>query len=164
MLFGCTGNSRNFLTINTYIPDECINPSIYSYIQPPSHSIHPLRPSCVNSKSSSKSLFFPRITVQLPCVQKVNQRGVSCCGRLVSPIHSLCKFILHANSISMQLPFCRFIIYIVCLYSSVTSLSAHCRQTPPFKLVWNFDRDRSCHLWDYWSSIYSEAFICSKEF
>lgn len=53
------------------------------------------------------------------------------CRRIASSIHSPCKFILYANSISMQLPCCRFIIYIVYLYSSVTSLSVHCRQIPP---------------------------------
>lgn len=102
---------------------------------PSIHSFHIfLSPLCVNSKSFSKSLFSLIQPSTSPWVQKVNHWGFSYCRRHAGSIHSPCEFIRSANSISMQLPCCRFIIYIVYLYSSVTSLSAHCRRTspPPF--------------------------------
>lgn len=91
---------------------------------------------CVNSKSFSKLQFSLVQPSSSPGYKKVNHGGLYFCRRLTSSIHSPCKFILYTNSISMQLPCCRFIIYIVYLYSSVTSLSVHCRQTPPPFLWW----------------------------
>lgn len=95
----------------------------------------------------------------------MNHGFLSFCRKLANSIQSRCEFNLNANSISMQLRFCRFIIYIVCLYSSATSLSAHCRwKQPPLPLMGNFDKDRLSHLLCYWSSIHVEAFITLRNF
>lgn len=133
-------------------------------------SIHSLHSSpfllCVNSKSFSKSL-LSLMSIYPGYKKWITGVCLSYCRRLASSVQSL-EFIFYAKSmqwISMQLPCCRFIIYIyiVYLYSSVTILSVHCRRVPPplFPLMGSFDKDRVGHLWDYWSSIYSEASICS---
>lgn len=80
----------------------------------------------------------------LPRYKKVNHRHLSICRRITTSIHSPSECILCMNTISVQL--CGwFIIYIVYLYSSATSLSVYCRQTS-LPLMGNVDKDGLGHL------------------
>lgn len=131
--------------------------------------IHPstlctsLSPLCINGKSFSKTQFY-FYSCLAPLGTKRESRG----SRLLQEpcqlnsfsrrIHFLCEFNLHATALLL-------IYHIYCVFVFICDQFICSLQTdPPLPLMGNFDKDRSDHLWDYWSSIYSEDFICSEEF
>ena len=139
--------------------------SIHAVIQPFTRSTSLPSPLCVNSKSFSKSLFS--------LAEPSSSPGYGKWITGVSPIAggSPARFILPENSFSMRVQFpcsCLAVdlLYIlcICIHLWPVYLFVADESPPPLPLMGNFDKDRSGHLWDYWSSIYSEAFICSEEF
>lgn len=93
---------------------------------------------CVNNKSFSKSL-FSLMSIYPGYKKWITGVCLSYCRRLASSVQSL-EFIFYAKSmqwISMQLPCCRFIIYIYCIFvficdHFICSLQTGPPSPPPF--------------------------------